>query len=243
MATPEPTSHNAGGPPAHERARGHALGRLARATLLRPGRPWRVPVGLARGLRLEVDPRAPLHVYLGTAEIEIARYVRELAQPGMCCLEVGSHNAYYALILARLTGGRIVALDFDEQALARIARNLALNPSVAGGVEVVRAYVAHERDPAVGAETLDHLVACGRVPRPDLLVIDVEGAEATVLSGARELLCDARPQLIVETHSAIAEADCLAQLHACGYRPQIVPQRRWLAERRRGHNRWLIARG
>lgn len=218
-----------------------AAGRLLRRALLRPGRAWRVPWGLARGLRLEVDPRAPLHVYLGTAELEIAGHIRALARPGMCCFEVGSHNAYYALVLARLTGGPVFAVDFDEAALARIERNLALNPGLAATVEVVRAYVAHERDPAVGAETLDHLIADGRLPAPELLVIDVEGAEAAVLSGARRLLGEHRPRLIVETHSAAVEAECLAQLHACGYTPQIVERRRWLPENRRGHNRWLIA--
>lgn len=216
-------------------------GRLLRRALLRPGRAWRVPWGLARGLRLEVDPRAPLHVYLGTAELEIAGHIRALARPGTCCFEVGSHNAYYALILARLTGGPVFAVDFDEAALARIERNLALNPGPAATVEVVRAYVAHERDPAVGAETLDHLIADGPLPVPELLVIDVEGAEAAVLSGARRLLREHRPQLIVETHSAAVEAECVAQLHACGYTPQIVERRRWLPENRRGHNRWLIA--
>lgn len=216
-------------------------GRLLRGTLLRPGRAWRVPWGLARGLRLEVDPRAPLHIYLGTAELEIAGHLRALARPGMCCLEVGSHNAYYALILARLTGGPVVALDFDEAALARIERNLALNPGPAAAVEVVRAYVAHERDPAVGADTLDNLLAERRLPTPDLLVIDVEGAEAAVLSGAHRLLGERRPSLIVETHSAAAEAACLAQLRAYGYAPHLVERRRWLAENRLGHNRWLIA--
>lgn len=219
-------------------------GRLLRATLLRAGRAWRVPWGLAHGLRLEVDPRAPLHVYLGTAELELARHVRALVRPGMCCFEVGSHNAYYALILARLTAGPVVALDFDEAALARIERNLALNPEPASHIQVLRAYVAHERDPAVGAETLDHLVAEGRVPAPDLLVIDVEGAEATVLAGARGLLGTRRPSLVVETHSAAAEAQCVAQLRAAGYPPpQIVQRRRLLPENRRGHNRWLIAPG
>jgi hypothetical protein len=219
-----------------------ALGRLARATLLRPGRPWRIPWGLARGLRLEVDARAPLHVYLGTAELEIARHIRALARPGMCCFEVGSHNAYYALILARLTGGPVVAFDFDRAALARIERNIALNPALTGAIEVVEAYVAHECDPAVGAETLDHLVAAARVPAPDLLVIDVEGAEAAVLAGAGELLRERHPHLVIETHSRTGEADCAALLRECGYRPRVVERRRWLAEHRRGHNRWLIAR-
>jgi len=221
-----------------------ALGRLLRATFLREGRPRRVPWGLARGLRLEVDPGAPVHVYLGTAELELARDLRALARPGMCCYEVGSHNAYYALILARLTGGPVLALDFDESALERIAHNLALNPGPAASIEVVRAYVAHERDPAVGAETLDYLVASGRAPAPGLLVIDVEGAEATVLAGAHEVLRRHRPHLIVETHSQAAEAACAAQLQTCGYAPpRVRERRRWLAENRRGHNRWLIARG
>jgi hypothetical protein len=220
-------------------------GRTLRATVLRPGRTWRVPWGIARGLRFEVQARAPLHTYLGTAEIELAGSIRELARPGTRCFDVGGDSAYYALLLARLTGAGVVSFEFDPEAIGRMERNLALNPGLAGLVEIVPAYVAHERVGSPRAETLDLLIAEGEVFEPDLLKIDVEGAEAGVLAGARELLGSRRPHVIIETHSRALEEECLGSLREAGYEtPRIIDPRRWLPERRgEGHNRWIVARG
>ena len=60
---------------------------------MRPGRARRIPAGLAEGLRLEVDPAAPVHVYLGTAEVEIASHLRRLERPGVRCFDIGGPNA------------------------------------------------------------------------------------------------------------------------------------------------------
>jgi hypothetical protein len=221
-----------------------AVGRAVRATVLRGGRTWRIPVGLGRGLRIEVDPKAPLHTYLGTAELEIARHIRRFARPGYRCLDVGGHDGYYALILARLTGAEVVSFEFDQVCVARMRRNLAANPQLAGRVRIVETYVAHEQVREPRADTLDSLIASGELLEPDLIKIDVEGGEASVLGGARTLLAAARPHLVIETHSASIEADCVELLRELGYAPTLVDQRRWLAEHRgETHNRWIVAEG
>jgi hypothetical protein len=207
---------------------------------MRPGRVRTIPLGLAQGLRLEVDPAAPVHVYLGTAEVEIARHVRRLARPGVRCFDVGGHNAYYALVLARLTGEPVVSFEFDPAGIARMRRNLALNPALAPLVRIERAYVADVDDAAAGAARLDTLIAERGLEPPGLVKIDVEGAEAAVLRGAPELLAR-RPALIIETHGAEAERGCADVLAPLGYRLRVVTQRRRLRERRAPDNRWLIA--
>ncbi len=45
--------------------------------------------------------------------------------------------------------------------------------------------------------TLDHLVACGVVPMPDHIKIDVDGLEHKVLAGCREVLTDTRLRSIL----------------------------------------------
>jgi hypothetical protein len=209
---------------------------------MRPAAIRRIPVGLAAGLRLEVDPRAPVHVYAGTAEAELAPHLRRLARPGTRCCDVGSHNAYYALVLARLTGEPVVTVEFDAAGIERIRRNLSHNPGLAPLIEVRRAYVADVVDPAAGVTTLDHLVLDAGLPSPDLVKIDVEGAEASVLRGASRIL-DTRPHLVLETHGRAAEQACAELLLARGYAPRVVTQRRWLREHRAPGNRWLVAEG
>jgi precorrin-6B methylase 2 len=203
----------------------------------------RIPVGLSRGLRLEADPQTTLHVYLGTAEIEIAGHLRRLARPGYLCFDVGSNNGYYAMALARLTGVGAVAVEFAPEGIARIRRNVARNGALGASVRIVEAYVTNVVDPDQGATTLDRIAEeLGR--RPDLLKIDVEGAELTVLQGAENLLAQRRPHVVVETHGREVEAACVEVLRRHGYAPLVRDQRRWLPEGRPNpHNRWLIAIG
>lgn len=215
-----------------------------RATVIRPGEVWRIPVGLARGLRLEVDPDAPLHVYLGTAELEIARYVRQFARPGSRCFDVGGSDACDAMTLARLTGSKVISFEFDDLSVARMERNLGLNPDVASKIIICQTYVAHEAVNSPRTDTLDRLIEVGDVFKPDFMKIDVEGAEAIALSGARTLLKTRRPHLVIETHSDSLERQCMTLLQESGYEPFAIDRRRWLREDRgETHNRWLIAPG
>ena len=206
---------------------------------MRPGRPRRIPAGIAEGLRLEVDPAAPVHVYLGTAEVEIAAHLRRLARPGVRCFDIGGHNAYYAMVLARLTGEPVTSFEFDPEGIARMTRNLALNPGLAGRVRVQQAYLADADDAAAGAARLDTLVEELDLPWPGLLKIDVEGAEAAVLRGAPRVL-DHRPAVVIETHGARVEGECAELLAARGYRVRVVSQRARLKEHRAPDNRWIV---
>ena len=221
--------------------RAHAVG-AARRTLLRPGAVRAIPVGLARGVRLEVSPESTLHVHLGTAEVELVRWLRRLATPGTVCADVGASEGLYALTLAKLVQAPVAALEFRPEALALLRRNLARNPSHARHVSVVEAFATDVVDPAQGATTLDALVSGGAMPEPGLLKIDVEGAEAHVLQGASELLTRRRPHVLLETHSRGLEQACGELLTGHGYRPVVVHQRRVLKEGRPNpENRWLVA--
>jgi FkbM family methyltransferase len=66
----------------------------------------------------------------------------------------------------------------------------------------------------VVAITLDWLLA--RRPAPQVVKLDVEGAELMVLRGAHELLRRHRPKLLLEVH-AHAAAEISALLRAAGY--------------------------
>lgn len=201
-------------------------------------------MGLGEGLRVVAQPgqTGSLHLFLGTAEAEIAPYLRRLVRRGTVCVDIGGNNAYYALVFARRSQTEVVTLDFDAEAIALGARNLALNPEIASRVRQHRCYVAHEVAPEHNADTLDHLLELGVFKPPGLLKIDVEGAELSVLHGALRLLRTHRPHVVVETHSAALEIGVADLLAGLGYRVRIVGQRRWLREGRpAAHNRWLVA--
>jgi hypothetical protein len=219
-------------------------GRMARSTILRPGAVWRIPWGLGRGLRVEVEQHAPLHVYLGTAELELAGYIRRFARPGGAVFDVGSHDAYNAMVFARLTRSPVTSFEFSSERVSQMRRNLALNPKLRPQVNILQTYLADESHDDPRTDTLDSLIGAGTASVPDFMMIDVEGAEGCVLRGALELLNNRRPHVIVETHSEALEKQCLDTLHEAGYSPAIVERRQWLREKRgAGHNRWLAAEG
>lgn len=218
------------------------LGRWARATLLRPGREWRVPFGIGHGLRLLVESEVPLHRYVGSTEAELARHVRRFARRGAVCFDVGGYDGYYALLLARRSRRPVWCFEWDPTRLEHIRLNLALNPALASKVNVVATYIAHESRESPSTDTLDQLVFENGLLPPDFVMIDVEGAEALVLSGASRLLREHGPHLIVETHSKRLSAECLALLHAAGYQSERVPQRPAFRENRGSDdNAWIVA--
>ncbi|MFY9825867.1 MAG: FkbM family methyltransferase [Thermoanaerobaculia bacterium] len=64
---------------------------------------------------------------------------------------------------------------------------------------------------------LDTVVAEEGLPLPDVMKIDVEGAEPLLLRGAAELLREKRPSLVVELHGAAVAREVISLLHGFGY--------------------------
>jgi len=102
--------------------------------------------------------------------------------------------------LNRVTGG----------AAAEGRRNLGLAPKT-------------ER---VLCRTVDSLVAAAEVPPPDLIKVDVEGAEGLVLAGGLKVLATHRPRLLVELHGAEVARAVAERLLDLGYtcRGAVVPE-------------------
>jgi hypothetical protein len=204
----------------------------------------RIPFGIGRGLRLEIDSTSPLDMYLGLYEYEIARHVRDFCEPGYLSFDIGSFDGYYALICSRLTGGRVVVFESDPASCERIRRNCDANPPHGDRVEIENAFVAFETNPDENCIALDDRLRAGTLPVPDVIKMDVDRAELSALTGARELLAARRPHLIIEVHSQDLERGCGDLLTELGYRPRIVTQRKWLPENRPlEHCRWMVARG
>lgn len=215
---------------------------LKRALLPSGARIRRLPCGPARGVRMEIDFSSQTRLYLGLYEAELNAHLRALCRPGSASFDVGAQFGYDALLMAKLTGGPVVSVECDPLAIEGMSRSFAANPSLVPLLTVCHAAAAATTDEQAGTITLDDLA--DRTFVPDVVKIDVEGAEADVLAGAGRLLGQRRPHCVVEVHSPDVERACLAMLQAEGYRVEVVNQRRLLADYRPSeHNRWLVARG
>jgi FkbM family methyltransferase len=64
---------------------------------------------------------------------------------------------------------------------------------------------------------LDTVVREERLPLPDVIKIDVEGAEALLLRGAAGILSERGPRLVVELHGAAVAREVLGLLFTQGY--------------------------
>ncbi len=70
----------------------------------------------------------------------------------------------------------------------------------------------------VEARTIDSLLSDGTIPPPDVVKIDVEGAERLVLQGAREMISTYSPYFLVEAHGAENAREILDLLFSMGYK-------------------------
>ncbi len=74
----------------------------------------------------------------------------------------------------------------------------------------------------VSLATIDELVATKKILAPDLLKIDVEGAEQLVLFGAQKTLQQNHPIIIVEFHSTYSAYSCMQILSNLNYSSEIL---------------------
>ena len=190
--------------------------RLARAVFT--GATVVIPRGAAAGMRFDATGQAPGFA-LGTWEPEVQETVAGLLQPGQVVYDIGASSGFYTLIAARAIGpaGVVVAFEPLPSSAVDLRKNIVLNglenvivlelaigdsPGravlVEAGLQAAVAVAA--AGVAVDVVTLDDLVAGERVPPPDLIKMDVEGAELAVLRGATRTLHAHRPVLLVEVH-------------------------------------------
>lgn len=87
--------------------------------------------------------------------------------------------------------------------------------------EQASVYAAFEQA-TVKTARADTLLRDGRLPPPDLIKLDVEGAEFMVLKGAIEMLTSVRPTILVEVHHILTMFHIQQLLTSLGYELSVV---------------------
>jgi FkbM family methyltransferase len=176
-----------------------------------------------------------------------------ILRDGMTFVDVGANQGVFTLLGARLVGpaGSVHAFEPSARDRGRLEANVALNglrnvkvhPQALGaaagkavlevataerpGHNTIGGFAYSDTAPAyeldVDVTTLDAAMEEAPVSRLDLLKIDVEGSETSVLRGARKSLARFRPVILAEAQDASlraqgSSADELVEvLRASGY--------------------------
>ena len=194
---------------------------------------------------------------LGTSEPGVQRAMLALLRPGMTFFDVGANVGFHSTVACRLidpSRGHVISFEplpanadqielnarlnhFDCVRVMRYAlgnhdgeaRFLLSDISSRGALETAGRIPSSPAGSAtVRIRRLDTLMNEAHLPPPDVMKVDVEGAEADVLAGAHETLMRHRPILMIELHGTNAEV--ASALDAIGYRASVLGSSGSIAE-------------
>jgi len=167
----------------------------------------------------------------GFYEPTMIAWLNENTKLGDTFLDIGANVGYYAVLAAKLVGptGLVIAVEADPNIAEILRKNLEANhlsnarvisgaaTDFAGTVRVGRApasgwtglyYATPEEWIDVPAFTVDGLSRSLGLNQVNVVKVDVEGAEASVLDGMTDVLKRFTPRLLIEvhrTHSGVEE--------------------------------------
>jgi len=231
----------------------YLAGLVCRSVL--PKAAYPVLFGPLRGARFVLGSMAGeaggASVYVNRIEREQTEALVSLLKEGDVFFDVGANVGYYTILGSRLAGesGTIVAIEPVVRNLAFLHRHVRLNRadnvvilpvacsdemavvSFAPGANPAMGHLANAEESPQRRRTLAATVTLDRLAQelglmPQVVKIDVEGAELRVLKGARTILLNARPRILLSVHSESLRSACLKQLGDLGYQSEVLSRDR-----------------
>ena len=212
-----------------------------------------VDEGPARGLKYPITLPQDKGIWTGTYELEFATRVATATKRGESALDIGGWRGFFGGVMALAGASQVCIFEPMPANCAQIRKLIELNPNLpvslfeaAIGEKTGQLEFEIQPETSMGKLALspfqqeikgntrmevqviclDDLLANGRITSPGVIKVDVEGAEACVLRGARQLLRTHKPKLFLEIHSRNLARGCQAILLECGYEILVVETRR-----------------
>lgn len=199
----------------------------------------RVTHGPLQGYRLGL--MCGMRFVRGRYDPSAVHALQTLIKPGDTVYDIGAHVGYLSLVAARVVGerGRVIAFEPSSLNLRYLRGHVRANDvrnvdivaacvmdrggmvSFDAGKGSGRGRVVNTRGAGLRAVALDEEIAARRLPPPQFLKVDVEGAELLLLRGARQMLRTHRPIVLLSVHSEALKRECSALLAECGYEVDV----------------------
>lgn len=186
------------------------------------------------GLKYDLDLRETIDfaIYFHVWEPETHRFLAEHVHPGDTVIEVGANFGAHTLQIAAhcMPDGMVYAFEPTAYAFRKLERNLELNPNLKANVAINYRYVTDlDRTQSVSpvrssygldnvplvedsiipielSISIDEFVRSNNIKGIELLKIDVDGSELSVLRGAREAISEFRPLVYIELDEALQKS-------------------------------------
>lgn len=153
------------------------------------------------------------------------------------CFDIGANVGFYSLLFSRY-GKEVVSFEPLPRNIFYLYQMIAINKIK--NIRIVPCAVSESVDFCWFVEgsncaegklhqsgnipvfviSIDHFISKTNMI-PDILKIDVEGAELSVLSGARGCISENRPKLLISMHGDQLRSDCLAFFSEYNY--DVIP--------------------
>jgi FkbM family methyltransferase len=219
------------------------IGKIVRAPLRFIPRKAVLPIlqGPLRGKRW-IAGSSDHGCWLGSYEAKKQHAFSDAIHTGDIIWDIGAHVGFYTLLAAVRAGpqGKVVAFEPFPANIDYLRRHLRLNKL--DNVKVIEAAVSDSQRTMLfktGASTtqgqiseegefevrtvrLDDLLANRTVPAPNVIKIDIEGAEACALRGAQNTIATYRPLIFLATHGSEIRRDCRQLLASFGYHLESI---------------------
>ncbi|HXA16776.1 MAG TPA: FkbM family methyltransferase [Thermoanaerobaculia bacterium] len=180
--------------------------------------------------------------WLGTYERNTQRLFREQVHPGAVVFDIGANVGFFTLLASKLVGpaGHVHAFEPLPRNLYYLEQHVRLNEasnitvqslaitSTTGtarfgdGENTSQGRLSNAGEIQVLTASLDDLIANGRIPRPDFIKMDIEGAEGEALRGAARLLAGSPLIVVLSTHGYDQHELCWTILKNAGFKLDLL---------------------
>jgi len=201
----------------------------------------RIPFGPIRGRKLFMSPQISPRMWFGIDEPWIAQLCKSQLRQNSVVYDIGAHIGYTTVLFAHYLNGTGAVHAFEilpstaellqNTVEANQFQNVVIHAVGLGAEEAIQqltigstamtsiraAKREGQRTECCKVVMLDTYRRERGLPRPDLMKVDIEGAEIQFLQGSLELIDECQPTMIIEFHSKDLLQQGYSLLTSLGY--------------------------